>query len=50
VIEPHPRWFLFGHATEAGRIRETMAAAGFTPVAEHNFLPRQSFTVFASSD
>jgi arsenite methyltransferase len=46
VIEPHPRWYLFGHATEAAEIRETMAAAGYTPVAEHDFLPRQSFTVF----
>jgi SAM-dependent methyltransferase len=47
VIEPPPRWFLFGHATDPADIRATMSAAGYEMVAEHDFLARQSFQVFA---
>jgi arsenite methyltransferase len=46
VIEALPRWFLFGHATEPQRIRSLLEEAGFVVVAEHGFLPRQSFIVF----
>jgi tRNA A58 N-methylase Trm61 len=46
VIEPLPRWFLFGHATEPERIRATLVEAGFSPAATHEFLRRQSFQTF----
>ena len=46
VIEPHPRWFLFGHATEGDSIRSTLTAAGFSEDADLDFLSRQSFLVF----
>lgn len=46
VVEPQPRWFLFGHATPPGEIRATLADAGYRLAAEHDFLPRQSFSVF----
>lgn len=49
VIEPLPRWHLFGHHTEPDEIGSVMEAAGYTPVEEHDFLPRQSFTVFELS-
>jgi ubiquinone/menaquinone biosynthesis C-methylase UbiE len=38
---------LFGHATPADEIRREMAAAGYRVVGVHDFLPRQSFLVFA---
>lgn len=38
---------LFGHATPADEIRREMAAAGYRLVDAHDFLPRQSFLVFA---
>lgn len=47
VIEAEPRWYLFGHATPPDRIRATLTEAGYTVVAEHDFLPRQSFATFA---
>lgn len=47
IIEPRPRWYLFGHATAPERIRVTSERAGYTAAGEHDFLPRQSFTVFA---
>lgn len=47
VIEARPRWFLFGHATQRSTIASTMADAGYTAVERHDFLPRQSFQVFA---
>ncbi len=46
VIEALPAWFLFGHATEPERIRSLLIGAGYALVAEHEFLPRQSFLVF----
>jgi hypothetical protein len=49
VIEALPRWYLFGHATAPERIRELLARAGYEPTAEHDFLPNQSFLVFAQS-
>ncbi|MGH3443212.1 MAG: SAM-dependent methyltransferase [Nitriliruptorales bacterium] len=47
IIEPWPRWFLFGHATEPERIRSVLAGGGYALAAEHDFLVRQSFTVYA---
>jgi SAM-dependent methyltransferase len=46
VIEPRPRWFLFGHATEPAEIKAAMADAGYLLVDDHDFLPRQSFLTF----
>ncbi|MBW3665009.1 MAG: methyltransferase domain-containing protein [Actinobacteria bacterium] len=46
IVEAQPRWFLFGHATEPETIRRTLTEAGYQVVAEHDFLPRQSLTVF----
>lgn len=46
IIEARPRWFLFGHATDPVRIRSVLTAAGYTVTAEHDFLSRQSFTIF----
>lgn len=46
VIEPPRRWFMFGHGTDPDDIRATLRAAGYDQVAEHAFLPRQSFLVF----
>lgn len=47
VIEARPRWFLFGHATDPARITSAMQSAGLRLTAEHQFLPRQSFLLFA---
>ncbi len=47
VVEARPQWYLFGHATPPDRIRSTLDEAGYTVADEHDFLPRQSFTVFA---
>jgi len=47
VIEARPKWFLFGHATEPPTIASTMADAGYTVAERHDFLPRQSFQIFA---
>lgn len=49
IIEPRPRWFLFGHATEPEDVRSVLTAAGYDMVRQHGFLPRQSFLVFARS-
>lgn len=46
VIEPRPRWVLFGHATEPERIRSVLTEAGYAVADEHDFLPRQSFTIW----
>lgn len=46
VIEPVPRKLLFGHATDPDEIRSMVTSAGYTLLAEHEFLPRQSFQVF----
>lgn len=46
VIEPRPKWYLFGHATEAEQIRQVLTEAGYEVAATHDFLDRQSFTVF----
>lgn len=42
-------WFarVFGHTTPAATIRSEMEAAGYTLVAQHDFLSRQHFLVFA---
>ena len=45
VIEPQPRWYLFGHATEPEVIRSTLVDTGFSIADEHDLLPRQSFIV-----
>jgi ubiquinone/menaquinone biosynthesis C-methylase UbiE len=47
VIEARPKWFLFGHATEPATIATAMADAGYTLAERHDFLPRQSFQIFA---
>lgn len=39
------RWS--GHYTDAGEIRRELEAAGYAPVANHEFLSRQHFLVFA---
>jgi ubiquinone/menaquinone biosynthesis C-methylase UbiE len=39
------RWF--GHNTDPDLILEELEAAGYRRVADHDFLPRQSFTVYA---
>lgn len=49
IIEPTPRWFLFGHATEPARIRSVMTDAGYVAAEAHDFLPRQSFTIWEPS-
>lgn len=49
VIEPLPRWHLFGHHTETDEIRSVMEEAGYALVEEHDFLPRQSFAIFELS-
>lgn len=46
VIEPLPRWYLFGHATPPDLVRAALRQAGYRLTAEHDFLPRQSFLVF----
>jgi cbb3-type cytochrome oxidase cytochrome c subunit/SAM-dependent methyltransferase len=45
VIEPVPRWWLFGHATAPEALRDAFAEAGLTIEAEHDFLPRQAFLI-----
>jgi arsenite methyltransferase len=45
VIEPVPRWWLFGHATEAAVIRAALEDADLTIETKHDFLRRQSFLV-----
>lgn len=50
VIEPRPKWYLFGHATEPARIREVLTEAGYEVATTHDFLDRQSFTVFTRRD
>lgn len=45
IIEPQPRWYLFGHATDPGAIRTTAARAGYV-LAEQHDLPRQALLVF----
>jgi arsenite methyltransferase len=42
------RWF--GHFTPAEEIREEMRAAGYRLVAQHDFLERQHFLVFAPEE
>ncbi|MGH0037663.1 MAG: class I SAM-dependent methyltransferase [Myxococcota bacterium] len=39
------RWF--GHNTDPEIIRQELADAGYTLLAAHDFLPRQSFTLYA---
>jgi arsenite methyltransferase len=48
VIEARPTGLhrLFGHATSPERIRSELEAAGYTMVADLDFLPRQSFQIF----
>lgn len=46
VIEPLPRWYLFGHATAPNEIESVMTTAGYVAATRHDFLKRQSFTVF----
>jgi arsenite methyltransferase len=46
IIEPRPRWYLFGHATQPDRIRSDLAQAGYSLAAAYDFLERQSFLVF----
>jgi arsenite methyltransferase len=46
VIESRPKWSLFGHATEPGKLRSVMEEAGYSVAQRHEFLPRQSFQVF----
>jgi ubiquinone/menaquinone biosynthesis C-methylase UbiE len=41
---------LFGHVTPRDEIVSEMQAAGYRLVQEHEFLPRQSFLVFARGD
>jgi ubiquinone/menaquinone biosynthesis C-methylase UbiE len=45
-------WFqkLFGHYTTPELIRDEMTAAGYRLVGSHDFLPRQSFQVFAKEN
>lgn len=38
---------LFGHATNEEKIRREMEAAGYRLTAQHDFLERQSFLIFA---
>lgn len=45
VVEPVPRWFLFGHATEPSLVGAALEAAGYVIEEKHDFLPRQSFHV-----
>jgi arsenite methyltransferase len=45
VIEPSPRWWMFGHATDPTVLRRTLARAGYAIVAEHTFLPQQRFVI-----
>lgn len=47
VIEAHPKWFVFGHATQPSTIASDMADAGYLLAERHDFLPRQSFQIFA---
>ena len=53
VVE-HERkgWFqrLFGHYTAPEVIRNEVTAAGYRLVESHDFLPRQSFQVFARDE
>jgi ubiquinone/menaquinone biosynthesis C-methylase UbiE len=37
---------VFGHATDAHKVRSTLADAGYTCVENHGFLARQSFQLF----
>ena len=48
VVEVKPRGLhrLVGHATSSETIRSELGAAGYVPVAEQDFLPRQGFLVF----
>jgi arsenite methyltransferase len=45
VVEPRPRWFLFGHATEPEEIRSVLEQAGCADIETHDYLPRQSLTI-----
>lgn len=46
VIEPRPRWYLLGHATDPARIEEIMQEAGYGITDRHPVLTSQSFLVF----
>jgi hypothetical protein len=48
IVEAKPRGLhrLVAHATSPETIRSELEAAGYTLVAEHDFLPRQGFLVF----
>jgi arsenite methyltransferase len=46
IVEPGPARLLFGHGTAHETIRSELEAAGYTTVADLDFLPRQSFLVF----
>jgi SAM-dependent methyltransferase len=50
VIEPPPRWWLFGHATDPDQLRSDLHAAGYEVVAEHGFLPRQGMLIARPAD
>jgi arsenite methyltransferase len=45
VIEPAPKWWLFGHATETAAVRAALEGAGLTVDIEHDLLPRQAFLI-----
>jgi predicted methyltransferase len=48
VVEHSPGgWLMGSHATGTDVIRGELEAAGYRLVAQHDFLPRQSFLVFA---
>jgi ubiquinone/menaquinone biosynthesis C-methylase UbiE len=52
IVEYEPAkagWFArtFGHATSAAEIAAALEAAGYRRVADHDFLERQSFQIFA---
>jgi hypothetical protein len=40
----------FGHFTPADEIAREMREAGFERIANHEFLPRQSFQIFGPDD
>jgi SAM-dependent methyltransferase len=48
IVEARPDGInrLVGHATAPAAIRSRLEAAGYTLLAEHDFLPRQGFLVF----
>ncbi len=53
IVEPSDLWILRvtgheGHATPPEQVHDELAAAGYRPIGEHDFLPLQHLLLFAA--